>query len=261
MPVDLEFDGELAIITLSNPPVNAFDLQLGLDLLAAVKEVSESDARALLTKSDSDNFCAGADVSMFVGKTNRQGADLIAQAMNLIDMLENLPIPTVCAVNGMCLAAGMEIMLAHDIVIASDQAQIGQVEASMGTTTLAGGAQRIAARAGVARAKQMVFEGRPYPAKTLEAWGIVNKTVPDEDLEEKAFKYAMRMAKGPTVAISVGKGVINAYGKSGIGGADDALRSGAPQVFNTQDKQRCVTSFVEKGPQVLFDGSLYYEGK
>lgn len=135
------------------------------------------------------------------------------------------------------------------------------IEAKIGTTTLAGGAQRIAARAGVARAKQMVFEGLPYDALTMERWGIVNSVVPDAELQDQALKYAQQLAAGPTAAHAVSKAVVNAYGKSGLAAADEALRVGAPRLFETEDKKRCVSAFFEKGPICLFDGSLTYDGR
>ncbi|MEM8564595.1 MAG: enoyl-CoA hydratase/isomerase family protein [Pseudomonadota bacterium] len=259
--VEFKREDDLAIITIDNPPVNAFSHQLGEEMLKIVQDIAESDARALLTRASGANFCAGADVNIFVGLTQRTGAGLVATGLNMIDMLETLPIPTVVAVNGVCAAAGMEILLAHDIVIVGEGAQMGQIESKIGTTTLAGGAQRIAARAGVARAKQMVFEGSLYDAKTMERWGIINQVVPDEELESRSLEYAQQLAAGATAAHAVTKGIINAYGRSGVAAADDALRAGAPKLFESQDKKNSVSTFLEKGPMCLFDGSLTYEGK
>ncbi|MEM8491976.1 MAG: enoyl-CoA hydratase/isomerase family protein [Pseudomonadota bacterium] len=259
--VDFEQDGDLAILTINNPPVNAFSHQLGAEMLAHVQNIAESDARALLTRSSGVNFCAGADVNIFVGLTHRTGAGLVTTGLNMIEMLEALPIPTVVSVNGMCVAAGLEILLAHDIAIVGESAQLGQIESKIGTTTLAGGAQRIAARAGVARAKQMVFEGNPYPAKTMLEWGLVNQVIPDAELEARSLEYAQKLASSATAAHAVTKSVVNAYGRSGIAAADEALRAGAPKLFETDDKKRSVSTFLEKGPMCLFDGSLTYQGR
>lgn len=258
--VEFEQEGGLAIITINNPPVNAFSHQLGEEMLKVVQDIAESDARALLTRASGANFCGGADVNIFSGLTLRTGAGLVTTGLNMIEMLESLPIPTVVAVNGMCAAAGMEILLAHDIAIVGESAQMGQIEAKIGTTTLAGGAQRIAARAGVARAKQMVFDANLYDANTMEKWGIVNMVVPDAELDQKSKDYAQQLANSATAAHSVTKNLVNAYGRSGIAAADDALRVGAPRLFETEDKKRSVSTFLEKGPMCLFDGSLKYEG-
>lgn len=257
----LERDGDLAVITLRNPPVNAFSAQLGRDLRDALHDVATGDYRALLTRAEGANFCAGADVSVFVGKNRRSGAGLVADVLNLIEMIEALPIPTVVAVQGLAIAAGMELMLAHDIAIVGEGAQIGQIEAMIGTTTLAGGAQRIAARAGIARAKQMVFEALRYDAATLERWNIVNMVVPDAALDEKARTYAQRLAQGPTAAHAVTKSVINAAGRTAIAAGDEVLRAGAPILFETGDKQRAVAAFIEQGSRAFASGTLHYEGR
>lgn len=259
--VKLEFDGPLAILTFSNPPINAFSTKLGEDMLPLLEEIRNSDARAMLTLTDAPNFCAGADVNMFVGCSAEQGAELVGEVMDFIQTLETISIPTVVAVNGMCLAAGMEVMMAHDIVIAADNAQIGQVEAQIGTTPLAGGSSRLAARVGVARAKQMVFEGRFYDAKTLDSWNVVNKVVPKAELHEKARKYAMRLANGPTVAHKVSKAVINATGANGVAAGDQVIREQAGHVFATQDKQNALQTFLKKGPPALMSGEIKFSGK
>ncbi len=257
----LERDGDLAVITLANPPVNAFSAELGRDLREALREVATGDYRALLTRAAGDNFCAGADVNVFVGQTQRTGAGLVADVLNLIEMIETLPIPTVVAVQGLAIAAGMELMLAHDIAIVGQSAQIGQIEAMIGTTTLAGGVQRIAARAGIARAKQMVFEARRYDAATLERWNIVNMVVSDDQLDTKARAYAHRLANGPTAAHAVTKAVVNAFARGAIGAGDEALRAGAPKLFETGDKQRAVAAFLEQGSRAFAEGTLHYEGR
>jgi len=257
----LERDGDLAVLTLNNPPVNAFSAELGRELRDALREIATGDYRALLTCAAGENFCAGADVKVFSGQTQRTGAGMVADVLNLIEMIETLPIPTVVAVQGLAIAAGMELMLAHDIAIAADSAQIGQIEAMIGTTTLAGGVQRIAARAGVARAKQMVFEARRYDAATLERWNIVNMVVPAAELQAKARQYAQRLASGPTVAHAVTKSVVNAYMRPAVGSADEALRAGAPKLFETDDKRQAVSLFLEMGSRAFAEGRLTYNGR
>jgi enoyl-CoA hydratase/carnithine racemase len=259
--VSLERDGALAILTINNPPANVFSRDVADELTAHVHAIALSDARALLTRSEGPNFCAGADVNMFVGLDRRTGGGLVADALTMITALERLPIPTVVAVKGICIAAGMEIMLAHDIAFAGEGAKIGQIEAMIGTTTLAGGAQRIAARAGVARAKQIVFDARMHDAATLERWNIVNHVVADDAVDAKALAYAKRLSEGPTTALAIGKAAINAYGDAGIGAGDQALLSGASQVFETGDKKRGVEAFLKMGAKAFAAGAISFEGR
>jgi enoyl-CoA hydratase/carnithine racemase len=259
--VSMHHDGALAILTLNNPPANVFSRAVADQLTAHVKAIGLGDARAMLMRCEGPNFCAGADVNMFVGLDRRTGRGLVADALAMMTAIENLPIPTVVAVKGMCIAAGMEIMLAHDIVFAARTARIGQIEAMIGTTTLAGGAQRIVARAGVARAKQMVFEAKSYFPETLQNWNIVNHTVEDDRLDAEALDYARRLANGPTTAVAIGKAAINSASAASIGAGDRVLSGGASQVFETGDKKRGVEAFFKMGAKAFADGAIAFEGK
>lgn len=251
----------LAVLTINNPPVNAFSRAVSNAVREAIVDIAASDARALLTLAEGDHFCAGADVSIFRGQDERSGAGLVANAISLITAFEHLPIPTVMAVQGVCIAAGMELLLAHDIVIAGSSAMIGQTEAMIGTTTLMGGAQRIVARAGAARAKEMVFSGKMYPAEVMERWNIVNQVVPDAELRSTAKAYAARLAKAATPALAAGKAIINATAAAGVGAGDRTLHAAAGQLFGTSDHQRAVEAFLGDGRAAVTKGQFPFEGR
>jgi enoyl-CoA hydratase/carnithine racemase len=259
--VRYEEQGTLGIITLNNPPVNAFSWEVSAQLSEILVRISKSEVRAVLTRADGKNFCAGADVNIFVDQTYRTGSSLLSEAFSLIHRLETLHVPTVVAVQGLCLAAGMELMLAHDIIFAGASAQIGQSESMIGATTFAGGAQRICERAGSARAKQMVFEAKFYDAATLERWNIVNYVVPDEELDAKALAYARRLANGPTAALSVSKATINACAGSGLLAADRLLQASAHHLFETDDMRTGVKAFLELGAHAFRANGPSFLGK
>ena len=109
---------------------------------------------------------------------------------------ERLPFPTLAAVRGLCLAAGLETVLALDLIWASENAMFAFAEPVIGLTPPAGGVFRLAARAGAGRAVESVLTGRPYPAKTMEEWGVVNRVLADEDLDEKAMAFAEEAGAG-----------------------------------------------------------------
>lgn len=194
-------------------------------------------------------------------QARRSGAGLVSDILDFVQLLENLPIPTVVAVHGMCMAAGMEFLLAHDIAFAAEGARIGQSEALIGTTTLAGGAQRIAARAGVASAKEMVFEGKLYDAATMANWNIVNNVVPDAELHDQAMAYARRLAAGPAAAHMLTKSVFNAFAQAGTTPADRGLMAGAPSIFETRDKRHGVETFLKLGGRAFASGAITFEGR
>ena len=131
--------------------------------------------------------------------------------------LEGLQIPTLALVHGLCLTAGLEISLACDMIWATESARFGLVEAVVGLTPGAGGTQRMAERAGPARAAEFVMSGGLYDAATLEHWNVVNRVVPDDQLLEKGMKFAHRLADGPTVAHGATKQIIRAFRAGGRG--------------------------------------------
>ena len=114
--------------------------------------------------------------------------------------LEALPIPTLALVHGLCLTAGLEVSLGCDMIWATESARFGLVEAVVGLTPGAGGTQRMAERAGPARAREFVMSQGVYDAATLERWNVVNRVVADDELLEKGMRFAQRLAAGPTKA-------------------------------------------------------------
>ena len=98
--------------------------------------------------------------------------------------------PTVFAAHGLTLTAAFELALACDILLAAERAGFGLVEIVVGLTPSMGGPQRLAERAGPARAKELIFTGERYPAAVLERWNVVNRVLPDDGFAEAARAYA-----------------------------------------------------------------------
>jgi enoyl-CoA hydratase/carnithine racemase len=105
-------DGDLGVVTLNSPPLNLVVLELARDGAAALEEAAAAPIRALLLRAEGEHFCAGADVRMFAGRTAETGAELVADFQPIVQGLERLPVPTLAAVHGLCLAAGLELALA-----------------------------------------------------------------------------------------------------------------------------------------------------
>ena len=152
-PARVERDGPLATIVISSPPLNLFDEQLVRSVGEAVEEVAKSDARALMIRADGDVFTGGADVHIFENRSPEDIAQGFAGGLGTIHRLEQMPIPTLSVVHALCLTAGLELSLACDLIWAAESAQFGLVEAVVGLTPGWGGTQRMAERAGPARAR------------------------------------------------------------------------------------------------------------
>jgi enoyl-CoA hydratase/carnithine racemase len=106
----------------------------------------------------------------------------------------------------------------------------------------------VAERAGPARARELVMTGGLYPASKLVDWGVVNRAVADDELEEKAMRFAARLAAGPTRAHAATKRIVRTYLDEGVAGADAALAEIAGEVVETEDFRNGVRSFLEQGP-------------
>lgn len=257
-PIRVERDGNVAVMLLENPPVNLFGEDAWGALTDAISEVESSDARAMVWRAEGDLFSGGADVNGFARVVREGGADeAFGSLISAARRLEELEIPTLALVHGLCLTAGLEIALGCDMLWASEDAQFGLVEAVVGLTPGAGGTQRMAERAGPARAAEFVMSGGLYPAETLERWNVVNRVLPDRDqLMEKGMKFAHRLADGPTVAHGATKRIIRGFRRGGVEEADRVTPEQFAGLFASSDLQNAVESFLEHGP-----GKATFEGR
>jgi enoyl-CoA hydratase/carnithine racemase len=153
----------------------------------------------------------------------------------------------------------LELVLACDLIWASEAARFGQAEASIGTTTLLGGVQRLAERAGPSRAREIIYTADQYDSATFERWNIINKVVPDEALEAQSMEFAKRLAAGATLAFAAGKQIVRAYLDGGVRAADKFVEEAAPPLFETEDMRAGVAGLLEHGPRgfrekVIFRG-------
>jgi enoyl-CoA hydratase/carnithine racemase len=251
-----ETDGDLGEIVLSNPPLNLFDATMMRELRAAVDEAAAAAPRALLVRAEGKVFTAGVDVHVFEGLDVPAADALTASLLELTHVIEDMPFPTLAAVHGLCLTAGLELSLACDLLWATESARFGLVERVVGITPLMGGTQRMAERAGTARAREFVFSGELYDAATLHHWGVVNRVLADDEMLEDARAFAKVLAAGPTQAHAATKAVVRAQADHGTRGADERTAALTSHLFETQDSRGAVQSFLQHGP-----GKATFTGK
>jgi enoyl-CoA hydratase len=248
-PIRLERDGNVASMVLSNPPLNLFGDDAWGALVDCIDEVEGSDSRALVWRAEGDIFTGGVDVHSFQRVVDEGAAsDAFGSLIPVVRRLEELPIPTLALVHGLCLTAGLEISLGCDMLWATESARFGLVEAVVGLTPGAGGTQRMAERAGPARAAEFVMSGGLYDAATLERWNVVNRVVPDDQLLEKGMKFAHKLADGPTVAHGATKKIIRGHRAGGVNQADEVTPGVFADLFASEDLKNAVASFLRDGP-------------
>ncbi len=258
-----EMTGDVAVVTMANPPANTFTMELGASLEGAVRRAVSEQARALVLQADGPLFCGGADVHIFAGTTAGQAREMFAEGFQLINTLEDAPFPVIAAVHGMCFAAGLELALACDLIIAAEGAQFAQVEAKIGAATFLGGVYRLAERCGPARAKEIVFGAETYDAATFERWNIVNRVVPGEDLREAALAWGQQLAKGPTLAHAVTKRLVRHALDHGSRQADGYLLDVATPLLESRDMQYAVDLLLTQGARQFIQNhsGVVFEGR
>ena len=134
------------------------------------------------------------------------------------------------------------------MIWAGESARFGLVEAVVGLTPGAGGTQRMAERAGPARAREFVMSQGIYDAATLERWNVVNRVLPDDELLEKGMRFAQRLAAGPTKAHAATKRIVRAYLEGGVDEADRVTPEVAGSLFETEDLKRAVAVVPHRRP-------------
>ena len=267
-PVGIERDGAVAVVVIDKPPLNLFDEEMfaaweGVvgELVGLTDPARADRARAVLVEARGKVVSGGVDVTLFAEVAAdpdavQRGSGLWARLLRIAQTLEGLPVPTVFAAHGLTLTAAFELALACDVLLAAERASFGLVEIVVGLTPSMGGPQRLAERAGPARARELVYTGERYPAAVLERWNVVNRVLPDEGFAAAARAYAHRVAAGPTVAHAATKRLVATAVRDGVRAADDAVPAVSGALFGTADLRNAVASFLRDGP-----GKATYEGR
>ena len=255
-PWRMEDDGALRVLTIDRPPLNLFDRDVDAGLHAAVEALAADPPRALLIRAEGKVWTGGVDVNLFAELDARSGAELWERGFRMIQQLEDLPCPVVFAAHSLCLTWGLEVALACDVLLAAESARFGLVEYRVGLTPSMGGPQRMAERAGPARAKHFVMTGDLFAARTLESWGVVTEVYGDEDFAERSLAYAKKLADGPTRAHAATKAIVAAQKEGGARAADAMTPEVSGELFATEDLQNAVRSFLADGP-----GKATYSGR
>jgi len=257
-PIRLERDGDVAVIVLDDPPLNLFTEETFTAMRAARDEVADSDARAMVFRAEGDLFTGGVDVGRVFKDVSggAEGSRLAADGIRELQAFESLEVPTLALVHGLCLTAGLEASLGCDMIWAADDARFGLVERVVGLTPFGGGVQRMAERAGPARAREFVMTGGLYGAEKMLEWGVVNRVLTAADLVEKGMKFARELAAGPTLAHGATKRLVRAYLDGGVAAADATVPEIAGPLFDSEDLKNAVESFLADGP-----GKATFEGR
>jgi enoyl-CoA hydratase/carnithine racemase len=246
--VERRLDGTVAILTMRYPPYNLLDPELSRVIVDGLRWAAAEGARAIVLRSALRHFCAGADLDAMLAAAEHGDGVIDWPMLEVLSTFEELPVPIVAAVHGVCVGGGLELALACDLVVAAESAKLGSVEATVGLHPLMGAIQRVAQRAGAARAKEMAMLARRYDARTLERWNVINRVVEDEQLDAAAMTLARELAAGPTVAHAATKALVSTAVSRGVRAADEAMAELQKPIFRSDDFRNAVRSFRSNGP-------------
>ena len=199
-------------LTISRPKaLNALNSAVLAELERLLGELEQrDDLRAvLITGAGEKSFVAGADITEMRDKTPEEARLFASQALRTIKRLETLPVPVVALVNGFCLGGGCELALACDWAVASDNAIFGQPEVLLGVIPGFGGTQRLPRRVGPAMALDLVTTGRKIDAQEALRIGLVNRVMPQSELEAYADELAKQLAGNGPQAVRASKQAVH----------------------------------------------------
>jgi enoyl-CoA hydratase len=239
----------IATITLNRPEaLNAFSGEVVNEVLQALEDArTDENARVIVLTGAGDRaFSAGADIKAMKGMNALKARDLSLMGGRLCGALESLEKPVIAALNGYAVGGGLEVAMACDLRIASENARMGQTEINIGLIPGWGGTQRLTRLIGSTKAKELVFTGKMIDAKTAEQLGIVNMVVSADKFRETVRLFAAELASKAPVAIKVAKAVINKGSEVSLDAALALEREGFGVVASTEDLQEGVSAFTEK---------------
>jgi 2-(1,2-epoxy-1,2-dihydrophenyl)acetyl-CoA isomerase len=243
-----------ATIELNRPErMNAWNAQLGADLLTALKAVGgEHSVRAVMLTGAGRGFSAGADLKDGgAGELGPDGRPNVFEILTktyhpVIEGIRTLEKPVVAAVDGPAAGLGCSLALACDLVVASQSAYFLLAFVNIGLVPDGGSSLLLPSRIGIARAAEMAMLGERIPAATALQWGLINRVAPDGSLREHAGELVARLAAGPTRSYAGTKRELNNWLYQGMKEQLELEARIQQELVRTDDFVEGVTAFIEK---------------
>merc|ERR1712226_721119 len=219
---------------------------------AAVKAIKfDKAARVLVIRSHAKGaFCAGADLKERAKMTPDEVGPFVARGREIIGAWDKLPMPVIAAIDGVALGGGLEMALACDLRVASDNAKMGLTETRLAIIPGAGGTQRLPRIVGIPLAKELIFTAKMITGKEAASIRLVNHSVPQNENGDAAFEKALEVAdqilpNGP-VGVKMGKIAINKGVDADLNKALSIEELCYAQVIPTKDRLEALKAFKEK---------------
>jgi enoyl-CoA hydratase len=253
-------EGHIGYITLNRPEKrNAMNWALWLALEGAISEAEEDrEARVVILRGEGRTFCAGLDLGpenellQAIGATPSATQKLnfyrlVRRGQDIFTRLERLPQPTIAAVHGYCLGAGLELVLCCDMRFCSAETLFGLPEPTLAIITDAGGLQRLPRVVGRGHAREIAFRGQRFGADRALAINLVNEVYPDkEGLDSGVLSIAAEIAGNPPLAVQGAKEVLLFNEEADLRESLEYTAARSSMILPAEDLYEAITAFGEK---------------
>ncbi len=238
----------IAKITLNRPEkLNAFSVEVLEELNAALdKAEQDEDIRAVIITGAGKAFSAGADLAGLAELSPEEAQAFNLRGQEVFRRIEAFPKGVVAAINGFAFGGGLEIAMASDIRVASEEAKVGTLEVKIGLIPAWGGSQRLSHLIGMSRAREMILTGNQYTAKEAHEMGLINKIVPADELESTASFVAASIADNAPLAIKAAKKSMNASRTLSIEDGNALEAKLAKELGESKDLAEGITALFSK---------------
>jgi enoyl-CoA hydratase len=249
----LEEKNDYLKITINRPEVmNALNIEVRKEIIRALTVAQENEKvkAVVITGAGDKAFSAGADIKMFQTMTPLVAMEYLKTSKGAAERIENFPKPVIAAVNGYAIGGGLELAMACDIIIASDNAKFGQGEINVGIIPGVGGTQRFPRLVGLKKAKELIFTGDLIDAKTALEIGLVNRVVSQSELIAAVESVVSKIALKSPIIIKLAKDALN-MSRVGLKGGLDYESLLFAMCFASSDQKEGANAFLEKRKPVF----------
>lgn len=247
MVVEIRRDGFRADLTLKRPDVlNAMNFEVFERLATAADELAAmDDLRVVVVSGEGRSFSSGIDTSSF-GEVTASPEEAIARAQAGFRKLAALPIPTIAAVRGHALGAGLQLALACDLRVVTRESSLGLLEGRYGIVPDLGGTQRLPRLVGAGRAKKMIWLAERIDGEEAGRIGLAELVVEDSELEKQVDELAAGLAAAPPLAVREVKRLIELAGTSEHEAGMDQEAVSQARMLGSNDFSEAISAFIEK---------------
>ncbi|MFB3818921.1 MAG: enoyl-CoA hydratase-related protein [Candidatus Methylomirabilales bacterium] len=245
--VTLTQTGPVALVTLRRPPVNALSTDMLLELQQVVRSVvAAPDCRAVVITGDGKAFVGGADIVEMQQMDPPRAHAYARLGQAVFQAIEELPQPTIAAVNGYALGGGCELAMACDLRLASERAAFGLPEVGLGVLPGFGGTRRLPRLVGPASAAELIFTGALIQASDALSLGLVNRVLAAEALLPEALQLGNLIATKAPIAVRLAKQALRAGRRADPGDGLDQEAALLARCFGTEDQKEGMEAFLQK---------------